>query len=54
MCWASLNAHANRSSAQRLSPSPAGEAVTAPQIADRSILIDADIDTTLRNIASRG
>lgn len=30
-----------------------GEAVTAPQIAGRSILINADIDATLRDIAAR-
>ena len=47
MQWTSVNRNAIYASINL------GEAVTAPQIADRSILIDADIDTTLRNIASR-
>ena len=47
MQWTSVNRNAIYTSINL------GEAVTAPQIADRSILIDADIDATLRDVASR-
>lgn len=47
MQWTSVNRNATYASINL------GEAVTAPQIVDRSVLIDADIDATLRDVASR-